>query len=417
MTTLPFPARSHGLVRRLYLPRATDALSFSLATYGIPLLVLATTHSAALTGLAFALEWVPRLAAFALAGSLVDRHGPRTVFRTASAARAAAVAVAAAALATAPDQATAISAVMALAVVTGVLTEFSYIAAETAGAAASRAAGPTAHRVQSALLGIEHTALLAGPAFGGALLHWTGEQGMLATLTVLSALAALLPPRVPGQHRPEQPTAPVWSGLATGWCTLRALPTLAWLIAGMTLANLAAGVLQAATPIIVVQHFGHSPAAVGVIWSVAAGASLLAIAGARYALDRMGMWPVGAFCAAVAAAACLAVAHAGTYRSYLLLIAVLMAAEGGMIVMLRTLRARLIPPEVFGSTLALTILILLLPFPAAGIAVALTPAHHLGHLLTACALLHAAGLTAAFTRLRTDPALRTPAPAPTGAEA
>ncbi|CAO0836682.1 Multidrug efflux pump Tap OS=Streptomyces microflavus OX=1919 GN=Smic_07520 PE=3 SV=1 [Streptomyces microflavus] len=110
---------------------------------------------------------------------------------------------------------------------------------------------------------------------------------------------------------------------------------------------------------------------------------------------------------ATASLACLAAAQAPDYRSYLVLVAVLMAAEGGMAVVLRTLRSRLIPPEKFGSTLSATILILLLPFPVAGVLTALTPPDALGHVITACAALQALGLLCAFARLRTDPALRT----------
>lgn len=76
------------VLRGIYLPRSTDAGAFAMTTYGIPLLVLATTNSAALTGLAFALEWIPRLGAFAFAGALVDRHGTTAVLRYASVARA-----------------------------------------------------------------------------------------------------------------------------------------------------------------------------------------------------------------------------------------------------------------------------------------------------------------------------------------
>ncbi len=84
-----------------------------------------------------------------------------------------------------------------------------------------------------------------------------------------------------------------------------------------------------------------------------------------------------------------------------------MAAEGGMTVVLRTLRSLLIPPEKFGSTLSATILILLLPYPVAGVLTALTPPDALGHVITACAVLQGLGLALAFTRLRTDPTLRT----------
>lgn len=388
-------------MRSIYLPRTADALAFAMSTYGIPLLVLATTKSAALTGAAFALEWIPRLAAFGWAGAVV-------VFHLASLGRALALAAGAVLLHLHPSGPVASATVMVLAATTGVLTVFSYIAAETAGAAAGRRAGRRAHRVQAVLLGIDQTAMLAGPALAGLLLL-AGPPPMLAVITVLSLLAALVALRTP-----PSPVAPArapkgqpGAGLLTGWRTIRSLPALGWLVTGLTLSNLATGLLQAAGPVIVVKHFGQSTTAVGLVWSAAAAATLLSVTICRFALDRLGLWPVGAACAALASLACLATAQAPDYLSYLVLVAVLMAAEGGMTVVLRTLRSRLIPPEKFGSTLSATILILLLPFPVAGVLTALTPPDALGHVITACAALQALGLFCAFARLRTDPALRT----------
>lgn len=395
-------------MRSIYLPRTAEALAFAMSTYGIPLLILATTRSAALTGAAFALEWIPRLAAFGWAGSIVDRRGAAVVFHLASLGRALAFAAGAVLLHLHSSGTVASATVLVLASTTGVLTEFSYIAAETAGAAAGRRAGRRAHRVQAVLLGIDQTATLAGPALAGALLL-AGPLAMLAVITVLSLLAALLALRTP-----PSPVAPArapkgrpGAGLVTGWRTIRSLPALGWLVTGLTLSNLATGLLQAAGPVIVVKHFGQSTTAVGLVWSAAAAATLLAVTICRFAIDRLGLWPVGAACAALASLACLAAAQAPDYLSYLVLVAVLMAAEDGMTVVLRTLRSRLIPPEKFGSTLSATILVLLLPFPVAGVLTALTPPDALGHVIAACAALQALGLFCAFTRLRTDPALRT----------
>ncbi|QQC92745.1 MFS transporter [Streptomyces alfalfae] len=395
-----------GLMSSIYLPRTADALAFAMSTYGIPLLVLATTGSAALTGAAFALEWIPRLAAFGWAGSIVDRRGAAVVFHLASLGRALALAGGAVLLYLYPSGAMASVTVMVLAAATGVLTEFSYIATETAGAAAGRRAGPQAHRVQAVLLGIDQTATLAGPALAGVLLL-TGPPSMLAVVTVLSLLAALLALRTPPS--PVAPAAPKGrpgAGLVTGWRTIRALPTLGWLVTGLTLSNLSIGLLQAAGPVIVVQHFGQSTTAVGLVWCAAAAATLVAVTICRFALDRRGLWPVGVACSVIASLACLAAALAPDYLSYLVMVAVLMAADGGLAVVLRTLRSRLIPPEAFGSTLSATILILLLPFPLAGVLTALTPPDALGHVITACAALQTLGLFCAFARLRTDPALR-----------
>jgi hypothetical protein len=166
--------------------------------------------------------------------------------------------------------------------------------------------------------------------------------------------------------------------------------------------------LHAAVPVVVVTELGHSSTDAGLIWSAAAVASLLAITASRAAIDRWGLWPVGAAAAAVASAATLAVANADTYRGYLLLIAALMAGEGALMVVLRTLRSHLIPPDVFGSTLAVTLLLLLLPYPIAGLIVAAVPPAHLGQAITAAAVLQALGLAVAFARLRTLPALPAP---------
>ncbi|CAM5446654.1 hypothetical protein SHIRM173S_00318 [Streptomyces hirsutus] len=154
----------------------------------------------------------------------------------------------------------------------------------------------------------------------------------------------------------------------------------------------------------------RSSADAGLIWSAAAVASLLAITAARRAIDRWGLWPVGAAASVLAAGATLAVSQADAYHSYLLLIAALMAGEGGLTIVLRTLRSHLIPADVFGSTLSLTILLLLLPFPIAGLLVAALPPSQLGHAVTAAALLQAAGLATAFIRLRTLPTPPKPAP-------
>nr|WP_253916163.1 MFS transporter [Streptomyces sp. MNP-20] len=382
-----------------------DAAAFAMTTYGIPLLVLATTHSAALAGLAFALEWVPRLGAFAVAGAMVDRHGTTCVLRIASTLRAVVVVAAALALPHLPDGLATTGTVMLLAASTGVLTEFSYIAAETAGGVASRQAGDQAHRVQSVLLGIDQVATLAGPAAAGLLLERAGAGGMLVTIALFSLLACVSAPRPPAAAQAERKPEPVLAGLRVGWTTLRALPALGWLVFGLALSNLTIGLLQAAAPAIVITEFGHSSADVGLIWSVAAGASLITVALCRRAIDHFGLWPVGALSAAIAALGCLAVSLTHSYTAYLVLIAVLMAGEGGMTVVLRTLRSHLIPQQVFGATLSLTILLLLLPFPLAGVLVATVPLAQLGHVITVCAVLQALGLAVTFTRLRSMPGL------------
>lgn len=406
MRSLPDLRRSGGLTP-LYLMRAADALASTTATYAIPLLVLITTGSTALTGIAFLLEWTPRLGAFTFAGALADRFGAARAFRSTNFGRAILVALAAALLTALPSTGTATTTVvLAFGAMSGLLAEVSFVAVETLAAEAGRHLGEQAHRLQAAQTGIDQGAVLVGPLLGGLLL--SGPSVLLAVVALLAMTAAVATPiaaEVAADHR----RAP--SSLLTGWRTLRRTPALAWLIGGLAASNLASGVLQAAAPITVIHRFHYSTASVGAVWSAAAVASLLTVIAARRAIDRWSVWPVGAVVAAVSTLACLGVAMAPGFAAYTAAVAVLMAAEGALTVVLRTLRARLIPATAFGSTLAVTIiLVLLLPLPLAGALVAAVPAAGLPHLLLACALLQGVVLAACFHGLRRHRAACEPPP-------
>jgi hypothetical protein len=392
---------------RAYLMRTADALASATAAYAIPLLVLVTTGSTALTGLAFLLEWSPRLAAFTFAGSLVDRWGAGRVFRMTNLVRIAVVAVAGAALLALPSAGTTTTCiVLAFGSVSGLLAEVSFVAVETLGVEASRRLGDAAHRVQAVQTGIDQGAVLVGPLLGGLLLL-AGPAVLLSVVAALALAAAVTTSGVAtvANHR----SGP--NSLLTGWATLRRTPALTWLVGGLAASNLASGVLQAAAPITVTHRFQHSTAAVGATWSAAAVASLLAIVAARRAIDRWTIWPVGAVAAAVSTAACLAAALAANFAAYTVAVAVLMAAEGALTVVLRTLRSRLIPPAAFGSTLAVTIILVLLPLPIAGALVAVVRAAELPHLLLACGLMQGLVLGSCLSQLRSRmPPAKVPAP-------
>ncbi|MET7571254.1 MFS transporter [Streptomyces sp. NPDC005492] len=381
---------------RTYVMRAADALASATATYAIPLLVLVTTGSTALTGVAFLLEWAPRLAAFAFAGSLVDRWSAGRVFRMTNLVRAAVVVLACAVLLALPSAGTMTTCVvLTFGAVSGLLAEVSFVAVETLGAEAGRRLGTAAHRVQATQTGIDQGAMLVGPLLGGLLLM----AGPAVLLTVVALLALTAATTTSGDVGGTD-HCPVPSSLLTGWATLRRTPALGWLVGGLVASNLTLGVLQAAAPITVIHRFRYSTVAVGSIWSAAAVASLLAVWASRRAIDRFGIWSVAAAAATVSTAACLATALAPGFSAYTVAVAMVMAGDGALTVVLRTLRSRLIPVQAFGSTLAVTIILVLLPFPLAGVLIAVVPTAEIPHLLLACAALQGLALSACFAGLR-----------------
>ncbi|MEV7885164.1 MFS transporter [Streptomyces sp. NPDC002817] len=394
MPLFPHPGAA---LRRPTLMRAADALATAVTTYAVPLLVLTTTGSTALTGIAFLLEWLPRLAAFTIGGPLVDRYRADRVFRAATAGRGLLLAAAALTLLVLPGGTATTTTVMSVGALSGLLAQASFVAIETLGAQVSRTAGTQAHRVQSVQISIDQGALLAGPLLGGVLLL-AGPSTLLAVVAVLSLSAALLTEPLPGPEAAASgPDAQsVVASLRTGWRTLRAIPALGWLVTGLIASNLAVSVAQASAPITVLHTYGASSLAVGAVWSAAGVVALGAVAASRRLIDHHGLWPVGAAAAATACLACFATALAPGLSSYALTIAVLMAGEGALTVVLRTLRARLIPAAVFGGTLSVTIVLIAIPMPVAGALVAALPADRLAALLLICSAAQALAMALAF---------------------
>ncbi|MGX1759921.1 MFS transporter [Streptomyces lydicus] len=389
--------------RRSYLLRAADQLATAMATYGIPLLILATTGSGALTGLAYLVEWVPRLAVFTVVGTLVDRHGPHDVFRLANAARTVFAALTMAALCALPGSGAAGTVVvLSFCAMAGVTAQASFLAAEAIGSAHSQQSLLQAHRVQSVQIAIDQGALITGPLLGGVLLL-AGPSALLAAIAAAS-LAAV--GGSVGWHPPTAATtvtAPATSfarSLGAGLRTVARRPALIWLVVGLAASNLALAVIESSAPITVMQHFGHTSAMVGAVWSVGAALSLLGLAACGRIIDRWGLWAVGAMGAAVVCLGSLTTALAPGFAVYTAGVALLLGADAVMTVVLRTLRARLIPPRGSGATLSVTIVAVLLPFPVAGALVAAAPAAGLPVLLSACALVQITVLAAAFAGLR-----------------
>ncbi|MGW2542141.1 MFS transporter, partial [Kitasatospora sp. NPDC001574] len=394
------PAAERDWLLRCYVLRAADALAGAVVMYAVPLLVLTLTGSPALAGLAFLLEWAPRLAAIAWAGPVIDRRTPQTTILATGLLRAAA------ALATLVGLSAGAGPwlVLGFGVVCGMLAETSFLANESLGGEASHRAGDRAHRVQAVLTGTDQAALLLGPLIGGLLLL-AGPALLLATVAVLSAVAATVAASV----RPERPhlyavtdpvTAGPLTGLATGLGVLRRTPALAWLVGALASVNLASGLVQVSAPITVTRDLGHSSAAVGLVWSIAAALSLAAVAVAHRGIERHGLLRVGAVSAALMCAATLASALAPSLALYAGAVAVLMAGEGAATVVLRTARARLIPVRAFASTLAATVLLALAPLPLAGLLVAVWPASHLPALVLGTAIATAIATGLCFRGLR-----------------
>ncbi|MGW5363277.1 MFS transporter [Actinopolymorpha pittospori] len=352
---------------RAYVVRSADSLATALLQAAVPLMVLQVTGSVAWSGVAFVLEWIPRVVSLGSVGPLIDRVGARAVMVWAGAGRVVMVALVLLALLAGGG-----GLVLALlGAVAGVVAAMGFVSAETIGAEVARRSDAP-HRVQAVLTNIDQAALLLGPLLAGLLLL-VGHTPPLVTVCAISAAGVAVTLRIPrpAKARGDSPSPVAAMGL--GARVMWRIPPLRWVILAVAALNALMAVVQAVTPALVTRGFDESTAAAGILWSVSAAVAMPAVAFAGRAVGRIGLWVVGATAAGIACLAGLAAAVASSFALYAIAIAVLAAAEGGAIVFLRTVRTALIPAEVFGAAMSVMALVALLPYPVAGALLVLVP--------------------------------------------
>ena len=369
-------------VRWVYLLRAGDGLSAAVAQYAVPVLAYQLTGSAAWAGAAFAAEWAPRLFGLAVGGRFVDRLSPRVVLLAAALIRV--LVMAGGVLAVVSGAGAAV--VVAIGACCGLVAQVAYLAAESLGAAVGR--GTNAARVQAVQTAIDQGVLLVGPLAGGVLLL-TAPSVALGAIAVLAAFSAViaLTGRTTAAFRPGSRERGQRGGLKAGLAALWTVPALCWLTAGLAGMNLLAGIMTAAAPVRVAS-FGHASAATGAALSVTAAAALLAALVCARLLEGVGPLAVIVTASLVGVLAAAAAGWSSGYPQFLAAMTALGVAEGAALVAMRTVRARLLPPRVFGSAVAVMILFLLAPMPLGGLLLALSGEQRLPLLLTSAAAFH-----------------------------
>ncbi|WTW91940.1 MFS transporter [Streptomycetaceae bacterium NBC_01309] len=389
--------------------RATDGLTTSVQQFALPMMIFTATGSATWSGVAFVVEWLPRLCAIPMSGLRVDRHGPRRVLIITNLARCGVTVVALVWLLADPG---AWAALIGLAIIVGLLAECSYVASEAAGAEVTDRAA--AHRVQSTQAGIDQTVLVIGPPTAALVLMTTGSTGVLLGSAILGALVPVLAVTLPV----AAPVTPRWNadavsepvsvsmrdGVRTGLRVVTRNRLLSCVVIVAAAQNLMLAVLLAATPAMALGRYGMRESTVGLMWTCGAIGSLAAIVVARRAIGRNGrLWHVGLVSSLLAGFATVTAGTASSGPLFFAGVALLVTADGAGAVYLRTARTQVIPPDVFGVTISVVVLLVLVPYPFAGALVAVVPREHLSSLITVCGLVATAVAASAVMRVRREP--------------
>jgi len=358
-------------LRRYYALRACGSQAENLLQFVIPLIVFQHTGSAAWSGLAFFVEWLPRLVLMPVSGPLVDHFGVRRTYLVAEAIRCVAATLALAALAGGGHD-TVLVAIIGLALVAGAGADLIFLAGEKAVRVLATAEQTS--RAQSVCGGIDQATILVAPVLGGLLVAWlgVGAVGLVGVLFLANLLlaATTADPHAGADTRPPLRVRTVAGQLAAGARRMWRAPILRVLVAVTMGVNLLIGLVLTATPAWVLSRYDRPAGYVSTVFAVAGLTSLAMLTLTPWLIRRFGLPRVGAVTALVP---CAAIALCGTdpgYPVFLCLAVLVLASTTVFTVFIRTVRAKVVPVADFGTVTGVILVFNFLSLPVSGLLLA-----------------------------------------------
>jgi MFS family permease len=352
----------------LLLSRLADQVLLFL----VPLVVYQQTGSASWTGMAFFVETLTRFVAFPICGVLSDRHAPMRLLRQSQALRALSCVVGLAA-GFALDGHTALVALVLVSAACGIFTTQGVMAREVL--MPHIFPGERFERVLAHAQIADQLGMVAGPVVAAAALALWPWQGVLGCSALLFMLADAGLAWWQRQHTGPLPQGrhalgeTWWVPLGTALRHIARLPGLKPLIVLAAGVNLVVGVTLATAAAMVTGLLAQGDAAYAQLQTAGAVVTVLVLAWVARAPWRghaLGVWSyalmlVGGLLTAWAV-------HPAVYALGFLLV---IGFDKMFSVYVRAGRQRIIPPEDFGKTSGVVVLLNNLTQPLAGLAVGL----------------------------------------------
>jgi hypothetical protein len=357
------PGTTARAVQRLIAARFLGLLADQMSTYLIPVVIYATTGSVQLSGLAFAVQWLPRVMALPVLGVLVDRFPIRRQFLVNDLARAGVLLVVA--VVAEPVALMAASAVMTL------LNGHAVIATETV--LARCVPSPLMPDAQSRVQVAQQLSFTAGPALGGALLLWPGLSGgvvLIAGVLVVAAVATFAALRSLEVRRSPVAGSPLRNLVDGARVVLGSKPLMS-LVSLTVIVNLVAGLALGALPVIVVGDFDAAPSMTGVVAGAASVMSLVAALLTKRLLRRTSIGTVVAGAGVALVASGPAMALAPTLVVFTVAYVLWTAGVTVFTIWLRTRRLDYLPADAVGGALGFFVAAVLAATPVAGVLLSL----------------------------------------------
>lgn len=351
--------------------RMLSGLGDQILQFAVPLLVYRSTGSVALSGLAFFIEWLPRLISLPLAGVFADRVGGRRVYILADGLRAAACVVTALIMTLWPSSG--IAPIMVMMALCAFCYAQAFIALETTLPQLVPPADMA--KAQSWLQVTNNGTSVLGPALAATLLIWLPASQLIWGCALGFALSAT---GVLGLTRGAAPAAsPMTSNktllpeLRVGLYALLAQPILLRLVGLAMLVNLIVGLVLATAAPMTLGLFGQSDQTLASVQLAMGLISICAFLLMPWLLRRVAVYWIGQLAFLLILAGGLILATAPTFGWYLLGCGLSYGLCGLFNVFIRTERLHWIAEQQRGRVISLMVLLNQLSLPLAGLIIAL----------------------------------------------
>lgn len=350
--------------------RFLSSVGDQLLLFAVPLLVYKATNSIAMSGLAFFIEWMPRIISLPFAGVFSDRFGGRKVYLIADSSRAIICTIGFCLITAFPHYIFYfVSILMAL---SAIFYAQAFIAQEST--IPTLVPQEDLHKAQSMVQTIEQTAMIVGPLLGSLFSTFLPISDLLVIIAISFSASFVGMFLLKGFYRnntfSKASKSNILQNMYEGLLILGKSKKLIWLCVNTILVNLIWGLILATSAAFVTGTFNKSTAIFGYLQTTSGIVSIFALLITPRIINSTSIRIVGMISFGLIIMGAFLVGSNSSFLTFILGYLIILSMDGVFNIYIRTERAKIIPKEHMGKTIGLIVFVNQLSVPISGLLVA-----------------------------------------------
>ncbi|MFT3742644.1 MAG: MFS transporter [Gammaproteobacteria bacterium] len=351
----------------IFASRLISSTADQILVFLIPLIIFKITGSAALSGLSFTLEWIPRVMAFLLSGLWGDKVGGNSLYIKTDFYRGSLICFFLILLAVRHENAFWI--LTFIGTTTGFFSSQAQISLEMT--IKNNFKEVDIPKAQANVQMCEQLSLILGPLVAGALLIFTKYTLPIGVTGFLFFIAGFINKVVFTNEVTNnisiQQSTNIFSILIRGCRNIWKSKYLRLLVSFSILANFFYGVILSLNPAIIKGLFQESDQKLTLMYTIAGVVTIIMLSLVSFLNRLFSVKFIGFIGISIFLLSAILLSQASSYEIYALLYATLIAGVMLTNVMTRTYRVKLIPPADFGITIGIIMFLIKIAMPISGL--------------------------------------------------